>query len=65
MTEPQLTLAQRWAIDEDIADEAAAAGAPVREDPSEPRWIADDLADGYGPDAPRPQPTDLDAPASD
>jgi hypothetical protein len=41
------TLAERWAVDEEILDEMAAKGIYVRDDPSQPRWIRYRLR-GYG-----------------
>lgn len=55
--EAELTLAQRWEMDEALADSLAAEGKSIwTPTPAEPRWIADDLADAYGPDAPHQDP---------
>lgn len=49
MTQP-VSITERWQLDEDfLADDPRQMDAP-------PRWIADGLAEQYGPDA-QPQPT--------
>ncbi len=62
-----MSMAERWAADEELADELNAEGKGVWQvDPgNKPRWVADGL-DQYGPDAPHQDPpTDLLPPTTD